>query len=154
RGARRDDARAAERRASPDLARERVHRRLRDALDRGGRLPVDARRDHVSPTRTDRARDPDRSAAAADGGDARGPAVLRARDRGARGAAHGRRPRYTAGRDGSIGGCGVSAQPVAAAAPARRSNAVSRQLREWLPAAVVLAAALGLWEAVVKGAHV
>ena len=61
--------------------------RLRHALDRRGGVPLDARRRHVaaaragSPTIVD-----DRPAAAADGRDARGPALLRARHRGARGA--------------------------------------------------------------------
>ena len=48
RRARRDDPRAAERRAAPDLAGERVDGRLRHALDRRGRLPLDARRRDVA----------------------------------------------------------------------------------------------------------
>ena len=57
RRARRDDPRAAERRAAADLGRHRLHDRLRHALDRRGRLPLDPGRRDVAAARPDRRRD-------------------------------------------------------------------------------------------------
>ena len=48
RRARRDDPRAAEHRAAPDLGRDRLDGRLRHALDRRGGVPLDAGRRHVA----------------------------------------------------------------------------------------------------------
>ena len=57
---------------------------LRHALDRRGGVPLHARRRDVAAARPDRGDPRDRPAAAADGRDARGPALLRARDRAPR----------------------------------------------------------------------
>ena len=87
RRARRDDARAAEHGAAPHLGEGRQHDRLRHALDRRGGVPLDARRRDVAPGPGRIAGiDRRRPAAAAHGRDARGPALLRAGHRGARGA--------------------------------------------------------------------
>ena len=104
RRARRDDARAPQHGAARDLARDRLDGRLRDALDRRGGLPLDARRRHVGAAGPDHRGDRHRPAAAADGGDARGPALLRARHRGARGA---RRTATAAQRAAARGGGGA-----------------------------------------------
>ncbi|CAA9526623.1 MAG: Pyrimidine ABC transporter, ATP-binding protein, partial [uncultured Thermoleophilia bacterium] len=84
RGARRDDARAPEPRAPADLGARPEHGRLRHALDRRGGLPVDPGRRHVGPSGPHRGRGRRRPATAAHGRDPRGPALLRARDHGAR----------------------------------------------------------------------
>ena len=87
RRARRDDTRADEQRGAAHLAADRHDDRLRHALDPRGGLPLDpGGGDEPAPGRiTQRGRC--RPAAAAQRGDAREPALLRARHRGARGAA-------------------------------------------------------------------
>ena len=89
----RDDARAAQHGASPDLGQGGQHHRLRDPLDPRGGLPLDAGRRDVGPARAHRRRDRRRPPAAARVDDARRAALLRARHRGARGARRGRRAR-------------------------------------------------------------
>src|SRR5205814_9325269 len=79
---RRDDARADEHGAAPDLGAEPLDDRLRHALDRRGRLPLDARRGHVGPAGPDLRAGLGRSPAAAHRGHARAAALLRARDAG------------------------------------------------------------------------
>ena len=82
RRARRDDARAAEPRAALDLAEARVDRRLRHALDLRGGVPLDpGRRDEPARPAAIAGVVDDRPAAPAHRRDARGPALLRARDR-------------------------------------------------------------------------
>ena len=87
---RRDDARAPESGAAPDLGRDGLDRRLRDALDLRGGLPLDARRRDVTAARPDRRGCPIDLQQPARRGDAGGSALLRARDRGTRAVACGR----------------------------------------------------------------
>ena len=117
--------------------RARLDGRLRHALDLRGGLPLDARRRDEPAARADR-RDRRRSTCLpAHGRDARGPALLRARHRGARAAAPPRRAPAARGRGGAAGGAASDRgrrRPATAAAqapgarlvPGRRSSSSRR----------------------------
>src|SRR5581483_4160547 len=100
---------------------------FRDALDRRGRLPLDAHRRHVGASRPDRGGRRGRPAAAAHRAHAGGSAFLRARERGARSA----RPQ----RSGAGRGRG-----------ARRRGGRVTFVRNWLPAIVVFVVGLAAWQ--------
>ena len=94
RRARRDDPRAPEHGAAADLGGERLDDRLRHALDPRGGLPLDPRGRDVGAPGPRRRRSSSRPAVPAHRAHARGAALLRARDRGARAAGRRRgRPR-------------------------------------------------------------
>ena len=111
---------------------------LRHALDLRGGVPLHARRRDVPAPRPDRGHRARRPEAAPQLGDARGPAVLRARDGGARAAARRRRrPR----RRGGWPRASVTATVDAGARPPRRSaQAASTGSRPSLVFAAGLAA--------------
>src|SRR5262249_38813651 len=124
-------ARAPQHGAAPHLGEGVEHDRLRHALDPRGSLPLDARRRDVGAAGTHRRHRRHRLAAAADGRDAGGSALLRARHRGARDA---RRPR-----------------------PAHRGSRgalLAKRLKDWLPAIVVFALGIGLWQGLTAAFHV
>src|SRR5262249_29384580 len=104
-----------------------VDRRVRHALDLRGRVPVDARdRDEPAPRPSCRI-GRRRPAAAAHERHARGDALLRARDRGARTASRRRRRRARLGRGGS-------------------AMNVRAKIVEWVPAIVVFCLGIVVWQ--------
>ena len=119
--------------AAADLGRDGLDGDLRHALDLRGRVPLDARRRHVPAARAHHVRRADRPSAAADLRDARGPAVLRARHRGARGAAR--------------GGCrrGERVRCSLRRAPGARMRA-ERACVGWVPALVVFGLGIAAWQ--------
>src|SRR5439155_6354950 len=128
---RRDDARTHEHGATAHLGGQRLDGRLRHTLDLRSGLPVDPRGGDVAASRPYLQSDLDRPAATAQRDDARGAALLRARNGSARGAASRPRPR--------AGAC-VSTTPAAVQPVPRGGMArlVGRRLTDSLPAAVVL----------------
>ena len=148
---RRDDTRANEQRAAPDLAGHPLDRRLRHALDRRVGVPLDPGRGDVRKAGAYRGRRPDRLAAAARPGDARGSALRRAHHPGAPPAPGGSRTRRTrGGRDAALRGGGGFVSVVAPVPRGTLGGRVGRQLGDWVPAAVVLVLGILLWEGLVR----
>ena len=117
-----------------DLAAARVDGRLRHALDLRSGLPLDPRhRDEPAP-RADRRSRRDRPADTANGGDPRGPALLRAGHPGT-GAA-------------SPAGRAPAARGGATAAGGRRVSV--RRSVEWLPAILVFVGAIAIWDLAIR----
>ena len=113
RRARRDDPRADEPRAAQDLGADRHDGHVRDPLDRGGRLPLDPGRRHVTAAGPDQRDHRHRPAARAERRHARDGRVLPSRDRGPRGAPW-RRARAGGAADADGDGPDAAARRVAA----------------------------------------
>src|SRR5262249_17999920 len=142
---RRDDARTAEHGAAAHLGRDGLDGRVRHALDLRGGVPLDARRRDVGAARSDHDDRSDRSAATADGRDARGAALLRARDRSTREPACRRRRPCRRGSDRR------GSRRMSSAAPAVPYSTTAwqragRRLRTWLPAVVVFGLGILAWQ--------
>src|SRR4029079_7413928 len=105
----------------------------------------DARRRHEPASGADRGDRADRPLLPALGRDARGPALLRARDRGARAAAHARRAPAARG-----GGRIAGRERMTAAASTDYGKRAAHQARERFPALLVLVATIASWEGGVR----
>src|SRR5206468_7113397 len=104
-------------------------------------------RGDVAAPRADLERDRDRPAPAAHGDDARRPALLRARHRGARGTSPGPRP----GARARVSTTPTAVQPIPRGGMARL---VGRRVADWLPALVVLVGMIALWEGLIRALDV
>ena len=153
RRARRDDARAAQPRAALDLAAAALDGRLRHALDLGGGVPLDARR------RDEPAAGPDQRHRR------RSTCPTRARSRRARtrGSSSSSRRCASCCAAAASSCCprrrrrssrGVDGAPVDGAGAPVAVSRVRHYAREWLPAVLVLVAALVLWEGAIAAFNV
>ena len=135
--------------------------RLRHPLDPRGRLPLDAGRGDERPARADHAPRRRRPAAAAQRADPRGAALLRARHRGARGAARSRlgrrRHRPSASPPRAVSADGdppMTASSADAGLAPGLPRRIGARLGYYLPALIVLIVGLVLWEALTRALNV